>query len=598
MPYPIVWLVALCFASVALAQPVKVELRQAGDGYQLLRGGKPFYIKGAGGDGPKDLLVACGGNSFRTWGVGDDTRAKLDEAHRLGLAVTLGIWLGHERHGFDYNDADQVAEQFEKVRQAVERYKDHPAVLMWGIGNEMEGYANGDNAAIWSHVQACAALVKKLDPNHPTMTVVAELGGDRVKNIHRLCPDIDVVGINSYAGAASIPQRYRAAGGTKPYVVTEFGPAGTWESGKTEWGAVIELTSNEKAASYRRAYEALAADRELCLGSYAFTWGWKQEATSTWFGMFLPDGSTTPAVDAMAELWSGRPRANRAPRIESLSVSGSPRGRPGETVRVRLSADDPDGDAVEVEWRLHAEAAEYGTGGDAEPVPPQFPEAIVSSDARGAEVRLPARGGGYRLFAFVRDGKGAGSTANVPLFVEGGEPAPEERAVAAADNALLPFVVYGDGVPARYIPSGWMGDTGAIAMNEQSTTNPHAGATCVEARFNQPGGWGGVVWQHPVNDWGDQAGGFDLSGARTLSFHARGAAGGERVKFGFGLIAADKPYSDTGKGEIEVTLTPQWQRYTIDLSGKDLSRIKTGFYWVAAGQGAPLRFYLDDIRYE
>jgi len=37
---------------------------------------------------------------------------------------------------------------------------------------------------------------------------------------------------------------------------------------------------------------------------------------------------------------------------------------------------------------------------------------------------------------------------------------------------------------------------------------------------------------------------------------------------------------------------------SIDLSGKDLSRIKTGFVWIATGQGAPIDFYLDDIQYE
>ena len=48
-------------------------------------------------------------------------------------------------------------------------------------------------------------MAKKLDPNHPTMTVIAEIGGDSVKNVHRLCPDVDVVGINSYGGAESLP---------------------------------------------------------------------------------------------------------------------------------------------------------------------------------------------------------------------------------------------------------------------------------------------------------------------------------------------------------------------------------------------------------
>ncbi len=138
----------------------------------------------------------------------------------------------------------------------------------------MEGYEKGDNAAIWSAVNNIASMVKKLDPNHPTMTVIAEIGGDKVKNVHRLCPDIDVVGINSYGGAATIPQRYRKAGGLKPYVLTEFGPPGAWESPKTSWGAAIEPSSTAKAEAYRRVYQLAVRGAEgLCLGSYAFALG-------------------------------------------------------------------------------------------------------------------------------------------------------------------------------------------------------------------------------------------------------------------------------------------------------------------------------------
>ena len=109
-------------------------------------------------------------------------QATLDECQELGMTVTVGIWLGHERHGFNYNNADQVAEQYQRAREAIERFKEHPAVLLWAIGNEMEGYEKGDNAAIWSAINNIASLVRRLDPKHPTMTVVAEIGGERVNS--------------------------------------------------------------------------------------------------------------------------------------------------------------------------------------------------------------------------------------------------------------------------------------------------------------------------------------------------------------------------------------------------------------------------------
>ena len=90
------------------ADAIPVELRQTDEGWQLLRGGQPFFINGAGGDASLEKLAAAGANSVRTWGS-DGAGKILDEAHALGLTVTVGIWLGHERHGFDYGDRRRSA---------------------------------------------------------------------------------------------------------------------------------------------------------------------------------------------------------------------------------------------------------------------------------------------------------------------------------------------------------------------------------------------------------------------------------------------------------------------------------------------------------
>ena len=579
-------------AHAAAEGAVRVQLVQSAGRWQLLRGGAPYTIKGAGGDGSLALFAASGGNSIRTWDV-EGIGPRLDEAQRLGLTVTVGFWFGHERHGFDYRDSAQVAAQLERVRRGILQYKDHPAVLAWAMGNEMEGYEEGGNPRIWAAVEAAAALAHTLDPNHPTMTVTADIGAKRVESVHQYCPSIDMMGINSYGGAPSIPERYRAAGGAKPYVITEYGPQGTWEIGRNAWGAVEELSSTAKAERYAATYTRLAQDSALCLGSYAFTWGAKQEATATWYGMLLPDGTKLAAVDAMTELWSGRPSANRCPAIDSLVLDGPGDVAPGAMVRARLALRDPEGDSLRVEWTLRADALSYETGGDVRPAPRTYTEAIVRGDASGAQVRLPKRAGKYRLSVVVHDGQGGGAIANVPLRVKGG--AADEP---LADPVDLPFVVIGDGAVPSYAPSGWMGEHTALTMDARSTEQPHSGATCVKFSYSRLEGWCGVAWQDPPNDWGDRAGGYDLSGARTLSFWVRGARGGERVKFGYGMIGADKKFFDTSKGEREVVLSQEWQRVEIRVGGKALRRIKTGFWWSLGGQGMPVTFWLDDVRWE
>jgi hypothetical protein len=583
-------------ASHVFAAAIPVALKSTGEGqFELLRDGKPFFIKGAGGDASKQLLKEAGGNSFRTWGA-DDIDAKLDEAQKLGLTVTVGIWLGHERHGFDYSNAKSVQDQFDAAKAAVLKYKDHPSVLIWSVGNEMEGYADGDNPKIWKAVNDIAGMIKKLDPNHPTMTIIADVGGSRVPCINAFCPNIDIVGINSYGGGPTVAERYRKAGGVKPFVITEYGPAGTWEVGKNSWDAPIELTSTEKADSYRATYEKsiLAEKGKLALGGYAFAWGNKQEASATWFGLFLPDMSRLESMDAMTELWSGKKPANRCPQIRPLKVVGADRVTPGETIHAKVDVTDPENDALKIEWKLTKDYGEYQTGGDVQIVPPTYPEAIVKQGEKEVELTMPADGGGYWLYAYVHDGKGGAAVADVPLYVNGPVAKPKST------KAGIPFLVYGDNMPgASYIPSGWMGKIDAIGLDEHCTVNPHDGKTCMKLEFRSADNFGGIVWQDPANDWGDKAGGYDLTGAKKLTFWARGEAGGEKVEFKMGIIGADKAFPDSASAGIApVELTKEWKQYTIDLTGKDLTHIKTGFVWTLGGQGKPVTFYLDDIRYE
>src|SRR5215467_13401001 len=149
--------------------PSHVKIRQIDSGYQMTIDGKPFYIKGAGLDGgsPEKLHVH-GGNSFRTWSVprrAESAKALLDRAWTNGLFVSMGLDVAHERHGFDYNTTNAVARQFASLTAQVTALKDHPALLSWVIGNEL----NFDkNPRVWDAVNDLSRKIHQIDPNHPT----------------------------------------------------------------------------------------------------------------------------------------------------------------------------------------------------------------------------------------------------------------------------------------------------------------------------------------------------------------------------------------------------------------------------------------------
>ncbi|MBU1044498.1 MAG: hypothetical protein KJ915_08910 [Candidatus Omnitrophica bacterium] len=168
------------------------------------------------------------------------------------------------------------------------------------------------------------------------------------------------------------------------------------------------------------------------------------------------------------------------------------------------------------------------------------------------------------------------------------------------------FYVYkdkGDKVN-HYIPSGWMGDYGDIKMDLNCTENPHSGKNCIEFNYSAKGkqgaNWAGIFWQNPANNWGEKKGGFDLRGAKKLTFWAKGKVGDERImEFKTGGISGNYPDSDSvGIGPIDLTV--DWQQYTIDLTDVDLSYINGGFCWATNADSNPegAVFYLDDIIYE
>jgi len=169
----------------------------------------------------------------------------------------------------------------------------------------------------------------------------------------------------------------------------------------------------------------------------------------------------------------------------------------------------------------------------------------------------------------------------------------------------MPFAVYTEknSRTNHFVPSGWMGDYSAVTINSGNRDNPYSGATCLKIVYTgepaQGAGWVGVFWQNPENNWGSKDGGFNLSGAKKLTFWARGEKGGEKLEFKVGGITGAFPDTDMiGVGPLE--LTPEWKQYTIDLEGLDLSYMSGGFIWAASRMDNPEGFvvYLDDVIYE
>jgi len=199
-----------------------------------------------------------------------------------GIMVVMGDLLGTYSigsgvswyRGTNYADPIQQERLKARVRKMVEAYKDEPYILMWMLGNETNyGVANSSKRfprPFYSFVNEVARMIKEIDPDHP----VALCNGDTLylDIFSELCPDVDILGMNSYRGwhGFGMWQDVKRLSG-KPVIITEFG-APAYLEGRS--GADAE----EAQAEYHRGawsdilYNTAGYGAGNALGGIVFEW--------------------------------------------------------------------------------------------------------------------------------------------------------------------------------------------------------------------------------------------------------------------------------------------------------------------------------------
>ncbi|MBT8132281.1 MAG: hypothetical protein KJO35_08430, partial [Gammaproteobacteria bacterium] len=273
--------------------------------------------------------------------------------------------------------------------------------------------------------------------------------------------------------------------------------------------------------------------------------------------------------------------------VQPLIIDGPVKVKPGAEISVSTNVNDPEDSSISSRWVLRAESHEYVTGGDFRPTLPDIEGAIVESNLDTARVRMPREPGAYRLFFYAHDQDGNAATANAPLLVEG------------QVRTRFPVSVYDDNLAGMpWVPSGWMGTIEQLTIDGDHTDNPRSGNASIKLSYTGRSAWVAVAWQNPPNNWGDEDGGYDLTGATALTLWARGEYGGEKIKIGVGLLEEDTEYPDSVVKQVDgITLTSDWQQFRVPLKGEDLSSVKTGFVVTISGRVTPVTVYLDSIRF-
>ncbi len=429
-PAPTLW------AEQRRAPQRSAAIRGSLGNYELLVDGAPFYIRGVAynpghdwRDGfipltrrelevDFDRVKATGANTIRRYGTNWYDRNILQVANDKQLKVLFGFWF--DQHVDYFHDHAKLAAYTAQVERTVRRNRDEHAILAWSLGNEVWGllkhryaqpYLTEVRHAHVDFVEQLTQRIRAIDPVRPVFVAnehSPQLAGT-FADFARGAPSLDFTSVNSY-----YEERISRLHGlalqidpSRPYLVSEFGPDGYWETRpaqRTRSGALIEPSAGEKVHSYERGWAVhTEPHRGANIGGVAYCWRDRFEATATWFGMTDPEGRLKPTGLAMQRLWTGKPGAI-APQILALEGPTSA-VLPGSTLDIRAEVKVPAGRPVEYRWRIGTEQFDFKQGRIAARLAEPF-----------ATITAPREPGIYRVYFSVADPLTA-ADANFPLEV-------------------------------------------------------------------------------------------------------------------------------------------------------------------------------------
>ena len=582
----------------------QIAVAKEGGNWGLFVAGEPYEIKGVTFGYDSDIakyedyckeLSFLGVNTIRTWATGENTMALLDAAHKHGIRVMLGIWMRHGRPGmedddrFDYlKDAKGKEEMFRNALKVVNMYKDHPAVLMWGVGNEVYlNTAKDEEKVVYSQLleRVCSAI-KKEDVKHPIVSVEAWTFG--MDWWQKYVPSLDVYGLNSYGpGANLLAEELQKRGIDKPYIITEFGVTGEWDVNQQKNGVIVAPNDAQKYEAIAKGYPNWIRNKSANLGVFVFHYASGTDFMAPWLFTHY-NGMKRPQYWAIREAFTGEQAINKVPEIKRFLLSANAL-ESNVWVPVHLEVKDVEEDSLTISF-----AYNQRTGSRKRRDQLIVLEHRWNAEA-GYEIKLPEVDGPVKVYALVEDSYGNMGIESTGIVVNDEE---AKKIKYLVPKVALPFYVYKDGENEPYAASAYMGNYKAMKVVTRCEEDVYSGTAALKIAYNQDHNWYGLGLVDPANDWGDVLGGYDISGAKKFSFWAKASKKDVKVSIGFGLIGKNKPFPDTAKKAIEIKLTTKWKKYTIKTKKLDLSCIRSGLTFFSSSYGSGQDVFIDEVVFE
>ncbi|QYH39688.1 hypothetical protein GYM62_13165 [Algoriphagus sp. NBT04N3] len=251
------------------------------------------------------LMKEAGINTIRVYSPIEEKEV-LDQIHEAGLKVILG---------FGYNQNGKFDILSGSFLDYVKKFKDHPAILLWELGNEYNYHPEwfeGDMKNWYKAMNEAAKKIHETDPYHPVTTAHGELPDSLALTMGS---EIDVWGMNIYRWdqPETVYEEW-AAISSLPMYFSEAGADSYMTISKEQYQA----GSNEKAQAdaTKNILKAVLDNQEIGSGVALFAFSdewWKagnpdQQDTGGW----APNSSGVPYDGSPNEEYWGIVKVDRS----------------------------------------------------------------------------------------------------------------------------------------------------------------------------------------------------------------------------------------------------------------------------------------------
>ncbi|GIW08556.1 MAG: hypothetical protein KatS3mg060_3361 [Dehalococcoidia bacterium] len=390
-------------AVVVRTEPSTVRIERVGSGFRYVVNGQVDVVRGMGynplGVDPTPeeasrryrrdfrLMRQAGVNTVAGWNQTLFDERLLDAANVNGLGVILPFELPIDA---DYRDDAVRAALLQRVKAWVERYQKHPALRMWGLGNEvLHDLTRRDAeqfAAFSQFLVEAADHIHQLDPHYPV--------------VYREAEDVFIPYIEA-AMRAKPADRTWFVHGLNFYTPRLEEALTQWENERVPYAALISefgphsFHPSARGMGYVRLWRLIRRFPNTALGGVAYVWYTQgPEAIDTVFGFV--DDAGQPVDDAYAALRAAYLRTKRVvdEQTQLLVAGATPMPRPATPTSTRPPPPSPDADRLP-------------TGDEAQRIVDAVVQAALARGLSGFEVTLDRRVGDA-VVTKVKPNSGAG----------------------------------------------------------------------------------------------------------------------------------------------------------------------------------------------